>query len=75
MDNAIMLHRVNQITAFFRSYEREEAIEGIANHLRQFWEPRMRRQIIAYVAAGGEGLDELAVEAVRRLPDPTPAGL
>ncbi len=73
MDDAIMLHRVNQISQFFQSYEREEAVAGIANHLQQYWEPRMRRKIIAYVAEGGEGMHELAVEAVRTLPDPAPA--
>ena len=62
-----MLHKANQITLFFASYPREEAIEGVRNHLKSFWEPRMRAQIIDYVANGGEGLHELAVEAVKRL--------
>ncbi len=62
-----MLHKANQITLFFTSYPREEAIEGVRNHLKSFWEPRMRRQIIEYVANGGTGLHEIAVEAVKRL--------
>jgi formate dehydrogenase subunit delta len=66
-----MVHNANQISLFFESYPREEAIEAIANHLRQFWVPRMRRQIIDYVEKeGGEGLRELAVEAAKRLPAP-----
>ena len=71
MDAGKMVHNANQISLFFSSYPREEAIEGIANHLRQFWVPRMRRQIIDYVEQdGGEGLHELAIEAVKRLPAP-----
>lgn len=65
-----MVHNANQIALFFASYPREEAIVGVAGHLRLFWVPRMRRQIIDYVAAGGEGLHEIAVEAVKRLPQP-----
>jgi formate dehydrogenase subunit delta len=62
-----MVHKANQIALFFAAYPREEAIEGVRDHLKRFWEPRMRAQIIAYVAGGGEGLHELAVEAVKRL--------
>ena len=65
-----MVHNANQIAQFFAAYPREEAIEGVANHLRLYWVPRMRAQIIDYVANGGEGLSELAVEAVKRLPAP-----
>jgi formate dehydrogenase subunit delta len=63
----VMVHKANQIALFFASYPREEAIAGVANHLRMFWEPRMRRQIVAHVESGGAGLHELVPEAVRRL--------
>ena len=62
-----MVHMANQIALFFASYPREDAIAGVADHLRKFWEPRMRKQITAYVAQGGAGLHELALEAVKRL--------
>lgn len=68
-----MVHKANQIALFFASFPREEAIERVADHLRRFWEPRMRRQIIGHVAQGGAGLHELALEAVRRLDAPAPA--
>ncbi|MGE0570400.1 MAG: formate dehydrogenase subunit delta [Dehalococcoidia bacterium] len=72
MDEQVMVHKVNQIALFFASYPREEAVAGIADHLLKFWEPRMLRQIQAYVAAGGANLHELANEAVR-LTQRTPA--
>ena len=62
-----MVHRANQIVLFFASYPHDEAVAGVADHFRKFWEPRMRRQIIEYVAAGGAGLHEFALEAVRSL--------
>jgi formate dehydrogenase subunit delta len=58
----------NQIEAFFRSDpDHDAAIAGIENHIRKFWEPRMRNAIIAYVNDGGTELGELATAAVRRL--------
>ncbi len=66
-----MVHKANQIALYFSSFPREEAIDGIADHLRLYWVPRMRRQIIEYVEnEDAAGLSELAIEAVKRLPAP-----
>ncbi len=62
-----MVHKVNQIALYFASFPREEAIAGIADHLKKFWEPRMRRQLYAYIANGGEGLHELVPPAAEVL--------
>jgi len=63
-----MIHRANQIALFFASYPHEQAVMGVTDHLKKFWERRMRDQIIAYVEKnGGQGLHELALEAVKRL--------
>jgi len=67
-----MIHTANQIALFFASYPHDEALAGVTDHFQKFWEPRMRRQIIEYVARGGAGLHELAIEAVKRLA-PVPA--
>ena len=60
----------NQIADFFKtsSSDRAEAVTATAQHLRSFWDPRMRREIIAHLAAnGGVGLNEIARDAVRML--------
>ena len=67
MDQDLMIHMANQIALFFASYPREEALAGVTDHFKKFWEPRMRKQIIEYVAHGGSGLHELALEAVKHL--------
>jgi len=36
---------------------------AIAEHLRQFWTPRMREELLAIVDAGGAGLERLVVQA------------
>ncbi|MFC0238874.1 MULTISPECIES: formate dehydrogenase subunit delta [Rhodopseudomonas] len=63
-----LVYMANQIGAFFRSQGADKAVPGIAEHLKKFWEPRMRSAIIAHLDAGGEGLEpevRAAVEALR----------
>ncbi len=59
-----MVHMVNQIALFFQSYPHDEAVAGVADHVKRFWPVRMRQQLYAYVAAGGEGLHPLVPEAM-----------
>jgi formate dehydrogenase subunit delta len=57
----------NQIAKFFAVQGEERAITGIADHIKKFWEPRMKAAIFAHVEAGGAGLDPLALKAIERL--------
>jgi formate dehydrogenase subunit delta len=55
----------NQIGQFFEAMpDREEALGGIANHLRKFWALRMREQLSAYRENGGAGLSPIVREAL-----------
>jgi formate dehydrogenase subunit delta len=65
-----MVHKANQIALFFAAYPHDEAVDGILDHLKRFWEPRMRRQISDYVANDGANLHALVLEAVARLDAP-----
>jgi formate dehydrogenase subunit delta len=71
MKPADMTRMANQIAAFFNAYPRDEAVAGIRTHIRDFWEPRMKRMLAEHIAVGGEGLSPLVVEAARDL---APAG-
>ncbi len=62
-----LVYMANQIGAYFASQPGDGAAEAIADHLRRFWEPRMRSAIIAHLQSGGAGLDPAPAEAVRRL--------
>jgi len=64
MDNQKMVHQLNQIAAYFEIYPQQRAEEGVEGHIRKFWEPRMRRQLIDY---SGEGLHPLVRKAVANL--------
>jgi formate dehydrogenase subunit delta len=65
-----LAYMANQIAAFFATGGRDRAVESIADHLQKFWEPRMRRALLAQVADGGAGLDPLVIAAARRLKPP-----
>lgn len=52
---------VNEIAAFFQGADSEtKGAENVENHLRRYWDPRMRKQIIEYASKQGEGLAPLA---------------
>ena len=60
-----LIMMANDIGAYFAGYpDQDEAVDGVANHLRNFWEARMRREIVDYVAKGGDELSPLVREAV-----------
>ena len=67
MDEGKMVHVVNQIALFFQSYPQEEAVAGVADHVKRFWPKRMREQLFAYVNDGGPGLHALVPPAVLSL--------
>jgi formate dehydrogenase subunit delta len=63
-----LVYMANQIATFFRSAPRPEAVASTLDHIKKFWEPRMRRRIIGHLAAAkGEGLNEIALAAIEEL--------
>jgi formate dehydrogenase subunit delta len=62
-----LVYMANQIGKFFASQGQEKAVVGTADHIKKFWDPRMRAAIFAHLEAGGAGLDPVAREAVERL--------
>lgn len=69
-----LVYMANQIGRFFASQGEDKAVVGIENHLRKFWDPRMRQKITAHLReAGGAGLDPLVKQAVEKLAETAPA--
>ena len=62
-----LVRMANDIGKFFRSQGEEKAIAGISNHIKLFWEPRMKKQIFAHLDEGGAGLDPLTLKALQKL--------
>jgi formate dehydrogenase subunit delta len=68
MDVRRLVAMANDIAAFFDAEpDKAVAAEGVRSHLARFWEPRMRKEIVAYLAAGGAGLSPTARMAVAQL--------
>jgi formate dehydrogenase subunit delta len=68
-DKLVMM--ANQIAAFFAAQGEARAVPQIASHIQQFWDPRMRREILAHVEQGGTGLDPLAKSALAHVKAPS----
>lgn len=64
MDPQHLVAMVNEIAAFFAGEDPGKAAENVANHLRRYWDPRMRKQIVAHARNGGEDLSEVAKAGV-----------
>ena len=61
-----LVKMANQIGDFFDAMpDRDEALQGIAQHLKNFWDPRMRRELLRRLDAGqAGGLHRTVVEAL-----------
>jgi formate dehydrogenase subunit delta len=73
MQEADLVRMSTQIAEFFAAYPDDEAVPGVAEHLRSFWAPSMRAQLIAMHEAGMPALHPLVQRAIARLRDPEPA--
>jgi len=69
MNIDLLIKMANQITDFWDGEAGHEvAVKEVATHLRRYWEPRMRAQIITYCEERqGGGLNDIAKQAVELL--------
>ena len=66
MNTDHLVHMANRIGEFFQAMpDAEEASTGVAEHLRKFWAPAMRRQLLAHAeTTQGAGLLPLVATAL-----------
>lgn len=64
MKNSDLVRMANQITDFFGVYPKPEALDGVAKHIHNTWEPRMRDELKKILESGGKGLNPLCIEAM-----------
>jgi len=65
-----LIHMANQIALFMESKPHDEGVAGVAGHINDFWEPRMRQQFVAMIDAGAPGFRPLVLEASNRVRRP-----
>lgn len=62
-----LIYMANQIAREFGFQQPDQAAEATADHLRKFWDPRMRELLLDHAAGGGPGLSETARAALSLL--------
>ncbi|NBN63876.1 formate dehydrogenase [Microvirga tunisiensis] len=68
-----LVYMANQIARFMASKPHAEGVAGVAAHINDYWEPRMRRQLFEILDGGSEGLHPLVVEAAPQIRRPVEA--
>lgn len=68
MDADNLVRMANRIGQFFEAMpDAAEAAENVAQHLKKFWDPRMRRALLAHVDRhGSAGLNAMVEAALTR---------
>lgn len=67
MNDANLVRMANQIADFYTPYTEAEAVEGVAVHIRKFWDPSMRDRLIALSKRPDAGLRPTIAAAIKRL--------
>ncbi len=66
MDIENLVKMANQIGQFFEAEpDRKQAEQDIASHIKRFWDPRMRKAIVAYADGSGTELMEIVNAAIK----------
>jgi formate dehydrogenase subunit delta len=71
MDVEKLVRMANQIGTFFKHEGAEKAAASVLKHIKDFWDPRMRKSIVAHLDAGGAGLDGPVRTAIETLKSET----
>jgi formate dehydrogenase subunit delta len=63
-----LVKMANDIGSFFESdKDSRRGAQGVTDHIRMFWDPRMRREMLAHFNEnGGAGLKPIVLEALRQ---------
>jgi formate dehydrogenase subunit delta len=67
METSRLVKMANDIGAFFEAGKHpEKGAAGVAEHIRKFWDPRMRRELLLHFdERSGDGLTPIVLEALK----------
>lgn len=72
MPEASTIRKANQIAANFAHLEADAAAQSVAGHIRLYWPPTMRAELVELARRGDSNLRPLAVAAAELLVDSLP---
>ncbi|MFG1929050.1 formate dehydrogenase subunit delta [Mycobacterium sp. NPDC048908] len=58
---------INNIAAHFGYLRAEQAATAVADHIRRFWDPRMKQRLLMLAASDTTDLDPISVAAAALL--------
>ena len=61
------IRMINSIAAHFGYLPAEQAATAVADHIRKFWDPRMKQRLLLLAASDTRDLDPVAVAAAALL--------
>ena len=62
-----IISMAKQIGDFFAPYPPDRRTEGVRNHLRTYWDPRMREELFALIDSGYQDLPRHVIDAAALL--------
>ena len=62
-----LIKMVNQISSNSPTREDHETVQFVVRHMKMYWARDMKRQIVRYANADGDGLSPVSMEAVKKL--------
>jgi formate dehydrogenase subunit delta len=65
--DATEIRLINQVVVHFGYLPPEQAVSEVANHVRKFWDPRMRRRLFDLVDSRASDLEPVALAAAALL--------
>ncbi len=65
MDIHHLVKMANQIGQFFEAEpDQEQAAKDVVSHIKRFWDPRMRKALVAHAEQRGAGLSGFVTQAI-----------
>jgi formate dehydrogenase subunit delta len=57
------IRMINSIAAHFGYLQTEQAATAVADHIKRFWDPRMKQRLLLLIASDTSDLDPVAQDA------------
>lgn len=67
--NEKLIYMANQIAGFFASQGEEQAAKSVADHIQKFWDPHMRRTLVALAVGDAKDMKDSVRKALPLLKD------
>ncbi len=65
--DAAEIRLINKVVVHFGYLSTEQAVTEVADHVRKFWDPRMKRRLFELVDSGTADFEPVAVAAAELL--------